>query len=183
MNCPNCDNRSLVAVFLEANLIASRCPQCEGHWIPAFQYWRWLHETSSRGTTPAPESPVAVELSPPGPEKAHLCPECQRLLIKHKVGKGLSFSIDRCSFCGGFWFDRAEWETLRQRGLHQAIHLVFAAPWQREIREERSLEALRSAFEERLGTRPYGIVRDFKVWLSAHPARSDILAYLSDPTL
>jgi Zn-finger nucleic acid-binding protein len=181
MKCPNCEAASLISVDLDQDLLALRCGKCEGHWLPAFQYWRWLQSVDSPASTESENTPRPE----PGfeREKARLCPECHRLLLKYKVGKGISFALDRCSFCGGFWFDRAEWEILRERGLHQGIHLIFAAAWQRQVRQERREKSLRTALGERLGASDFARATEFKAWLTGHPARQEITAYLADPEL
>ena len=42
MNCPRCKTAVLRSGSLEENLQTQACQDCGGHWVQAFQYWRWL---------------------------------------------------------------------------------------------------------------------------------------------
>src|SRR5687767_8282874 len=101
MKCPVCKTEDLLLSELEANLTSRHCGQCDGNWIPSFEYWKWREQVREN----LPEKPggeVAESRSPStGLLKPKLCPECRGILIRYKVGHGVGFSIDQCGNCGG----------------------------------------------------------------------------------
>lgn len=154
MKCPICHSHSLTEVSLDTGLLARQCRQCFGHWISSQSYWEWLdhreHQIKehSRGqlegqtggqTTHQP--PISINeggnlLPVADNTTANFCLDCDRLMTKAKVGRGLSFYLDRCSHCHGVWLDQNEWENLRQLELHHQIHYMFSSAWQFSVRKE-----------------------------------------------
>ncbi len=94
------------------------------------------------------------------------------------MGHGLNFSIDRCSACGGLWFDANEWELLRQRNLHDDVHYVFSAAWQLRAAREDELHRRDNRLLKQVGEADFAEVVRMKNWLQGHARRSAILAYL-----
>src|SRR6185437_6632571 len=107
-----------------------RCGQCGGQWVESKRYWAWI-ESPDRKQPPAPSTDAQFTVV--DSIKAKICPECGHLLTRAKVGHGVNFHIDRCSHCGGIWFDALEWESLRAMGLHDDVHFVFSKTWQAEL--------------------------------------------------
>ncbi len=182
MNSPVHPHLEMKRVKLKDDLPAWECLQSGGHWISADDYQAWLDR---RGgivpMTPAPET--APNPAQPEEQRARICPESGRLLVRYRVGKDVLFFIDRSPASGGVWLDRDEWETLKSRNLHDEIHLVFTAAWQKEIRDEARLKALRAHFAERIGAEAFARAEEMKRWLREQPARRDILIYLSDAAI
>jgi Zn-finger nucleic acid-binding protein len=96
------------------------------------------------------------------------------------VGHGLQFHIDRSPATGGIWLDKGEWESLKQRGLHVNLNLIFTASYQRDLRSAEYAQSLEKVFQERIGQQDFERVAKFKEWMAHHPKRRDILCYLSD---
>ena len=133
MNCPTCTPaRALAAVELEAPwLIAHECDGCGGHWISATAYREfWTHHPKN-----LPERPAAAGESraADGPYLRR-CPECDYILGRFRVGRGIPFTLDQCRNCGGAWFDAGEWQALRDRNLHDDLHFILSDDWQDEVR-------------------------------------------------
>src|SRR5688572_16110919 len=99
MKCPVCKTEELDFSSLESNLTSRHCDKCGGNWIPSFEYWKWREQHKES----LPER-TAEQTIPPNPVTsaliAKLCPECNKILIKYRVGHGASFSIDQCRNCG-----------------------------------------------------------------------------------
>ncbi|NJM98186.1 MAG: zf-TFIIB domain-containing protein [Phormidesmis sp. RL_2_1] len=145
MKCPICHDHSLEQVSLDTGLLAHQCHQCLGHWIPSQVYWKWLDQREQQQAHPQqskiqPTQPQQTQLQQRSPLQlsfgnhllpvcdnttANFCADCSRLMTKSKVGRGLSFYIDRCSHCHGVWLDQNEWENLKQQNLHDHIHYIF----------------------------------------------------------
>lgn len=107
-----------------------------------------------------------------------LCPETGTIMSRFRVGQGLDFRVDR-SINGGVWLDGGEWEALRIGNLHQSLHKIFTAPWQRAIRKAEHAERRERLLRERMGDDLYGRLVTLREDLADHPARPEALAFLS----
>src|SRR5438477_1124844 len=153
MKCPVCKTSPLTPANLEQELPAANCSTCGGNWVSSAQYWTWLEKHGPHiPATPAPPSSVPVTDS----KGAKLCPECGHILIKCKVGHEVGFCIDECGACHGIWLDKNEWDGLKQHNLHDEIHLILDASWQRQIRNEASKQNLEKIYEKRFGPESFG---------------------------
>ena len=177
MNCPVCKSRTLTASALGTSLSALGCENCGGHWINSFQFWKWM-EDGRPGSAPSAQTPAPVIMTEP--KGAKICPECAHILVRYRVDRTLPFTLDRCGNCGGLWFDRNEWELLRQRELLPQLHLVFSAAWQARLRREEHASQREASFRQRLGETYYLEVQRLQAWLDRHPHRAEILASLND---
>ena len=131
MNCPICKTATLQAMSLPTGsagegLSARECSVCHGHWVEGELYLTWVqaHRNSAAGDLASPASDMPL-LQTSDSTKAKLCPNCGRLLTRAKVGRGLSFHLDRCGTCAGFWFDAGEWDALLAHHLHTEAHRFF----------------------------------------------------------
>jgi Zn-finger nucleic acid-binding protein len=176
MKCPVCKTEELQLSALETNLTARRCGACGGNWIPSFEYWKWRDQQSGNQpeVAPAPGAPNPTT----GMLVAKLCPECNGILIRYKVGRGVGFSIDQCGNCRGVWLDKDEWEALKSRNLHDDVYTFFTAPWQAQVRQEESAQNQELIYIKKFGAEGFEEVRRMKEWIEAHPRRQEILAYL-----
>ena len=103
-------------------------------------------------------------------------------MLRYQVGHTLDFAVDQCGHCNGVWLDPDEWKALKQRNLHDEIHLIFSAAWQSQRRKDEAQKLLSGIYAESFGT-DYDKIRQVKAWLDAHPERRRIIDYLfnSDP--
>ena len=177
MNCPVCKNQKLVPGQLEQNLTARKCEGCGGHWINSFEFWRWIQEGKASNTRPTGRPVPLPESEPKG---AKICPECGHILGRFPAGHSLGFKLDRCGHCGGIWFDRNEWEALRERELLPQVHLIFSQAWQARVRREETAEHLDELFRQRVGEADYAEAKRVKAWLRQHPHREKLLAFLEN---
>lgn len=162
---------------IEPGLMAYECPRSGGVWITLQAFEQWKAQQSSKTCAVSNHSPVAVDDSK---LPALICPESGCVLLRYKVGHGLQFHVDRSPVTGGIWLDRGEWETLRQKGLHVDLNLIFTASYQRDVRAVEYAQSLEKAYRERIGEPDFGRVKDFKAWMTQHAQGNDILCYLSD---
>jgi Zn-finger nucleic acid-binding protein len=163
---------------LEPGLEVYECPQSGGLWIPLQSYLTWKERQASGATAPAAgQAPILQDDST---RRALVCPESGRLLLRYRVGHGLQFHLDRSPATGGVWLDKGEWEALKSRGLHVALHLIFTAAYQRQIRSSEYVSTLTETFRDRIGPADFSKVAEFGAWLAGHPKRRDICCYLLD---
>lgn len=164
-------------VNLEEGLTAFRCPETHGHYISLQAYWSWLQKQPQRlEHLPVRDSSdqEVVETS-----EAKICPESGTIMLRYKVGKGFDFTIDRSS-TGGVWFDAGEWEALRERNFHDEVHLIFTAPWQQSVRDEKSASVRQEILTERLGEELYNELVVLRDRLNKSEHKELALAFLHD---
>lgn len=177
MQCPVCKTKQCKPIELGDNLKAASCEACGGHWISHQNYSAWLKR---HGDT-LPEKPFSeVEFDVNDIRDAKLCPDCNQILLKYKVGHGLDFFVDHCPSCGGVWLDANEWNALQDKNLHDEIHKIFSTSWQSQIRGDQMARKLDQVYENRLGSESYEKAKDIRHWIHSHPQKQVILAFLAD---
>ena len=178
MQCLVCEGEYLRPKYIDHNLEVFSCSGCSGIWIPAKAYWNWIHSLN----TLLPEKPESATLDIPvfDTNVMKICPDCGHFLTKRKVGHGLNFHIDRCQCCGGVWLDKNEWDVLKSRNLHDAIHLIFSQEWQEEILQEEQKRIYESEIEKILGKEDYEILRNFTEKFRYSPRKHVVLAYVQN---
>ena len=169
--------KPMEAVLLESGLEAYRCVDSGGHYIPSQAYLRWIQQQPAR----LPHLPKSAELAELAVDssKTLFCPESGTLMSRFKVGHGFVFSIDR-SITGGVWLDGGEWETLRQRNFHDEIHLVFTAPWQKQVRTTQAQAIYEQTLRASLGQDLLDRLTLLRTELLDHSHRNLALAYLAE---
>ncbi len=175
MNCPVCKQMTLFQKELEKHLPVRECNGCGGRWISSYHYWKWKEQSGGdlAAAQPAGEEPPVREST-----GVKLCPECGRFLRRWPVGEGLAFGLDRCGNCGGMWFDRNEWEALRQRGLGGHVHQIFSEIWQHRLRKEEKTRAMEQFYRGKFGPADYQKALETKAWIDTHPHRAELRAFL-----
>lgn len=177
MKCLVCRTARCEPVQLEEDLAVLSCVACGGHWISCENYSAWLEKHGE--TLPERES-VELEVELNDVHAAKICPDCEKILLKYRVGHGLDFFVDRCPGCGGIWLDKGEWEALQAKNLHDEIHKVFSAPWQNRLRDDDMREKLEQVYADRFGHETYEKLREIREWIREHPQKRAILAFLDD---
>lgn len=180
MNSPVAENVAMVREKLEPGLVVHRCPQSGGIFIPADSYWLWLRKHPSRWPQLPVNAaePVELPITESTDRVAKICPVSGTLMVRCRVGHGFDFHLER-STTGGIWLDGGEWERLRARNFHDELHLMFAAPWQRKVRQDEQSSGIEMRLRERLGDEVHNRLIELRSHLRDHPARSEALAFLS----
>jgi len=176
MRSPVVSKLQMERVVLEEGLEAFRCSESSGVFLPVEFYFRWLSGQKER----LPHLPVSkdnsgVELV--DSEGIKICPESGQLMQRYRVGHGFSFYLDRSPF-GSIWFDKGEWEALRERQFHDELHLIFTAPWQDRVRDEKKLKVERDILLDRLGEDLLGKIEKLRNDLEEHEFRDLAVAFL-----
>jgi Zn-finger nucleic acid-binding protein len=178
MDCP-VDQRTLRRTTLDASLPVFECAQCAGHWLRFGDYLTWREQQPNDVAEVSVDGAEEALEQPPGTVRR--CPDCGGLCTRHRVGHGAAFTLDRCGRCNGVWMDRAEWDQLRERGLHDNLQQLFGDGWQRALLREERRRVAEAGFEQRVGVDDAKRAREFRAWLAAHPRRSELMAYLQWP--
>ena len=178
MNCPICKTPTLIETEIDPKLTALRCNTCTGVWIPAMRYRNWIDQHGCNQPEVTAGSTNTMKAA--GFEKIRQCPECGALLGRYEVGHGVAFKIDHCGRCGGFWLDKGEYEALKARNLHDDLHSIFLSSWQEGLRKERTETIIDKRLSATVGETDFVELKRVKKWLSGHPKRAWLLAYLSE---
>ena len=175
MKSPLGTHPTLKPVTLEEGLKAFQCPETNGLWIPAENYWQWQRKFPTATDHGTHESHAASvnEFD----DIAKLCPETGTIMTRFKVGHGMDFRIDR-SICGGIWLDPGEWQALISGNLHHELNLVFTTQWQKAIRQESQAKVQETILREKLGDDLFEKLSSLRTELSASSGRSAAIAYL-----
>ncbi len=177
MKCPVCKSPELQATDLEAGLTFYNCPQCRGNWVRGVEYFKWL-ELHGPNLTERSDQDSGLALAEPG---IHIdCPECRFRMVKYLVGHGLSFTIDHCEGCKGVWFDRNEWEALKERNLHDDLNSMLTSFWQKAAQKEVRKKRLEQIYIARFGPDDYAEIERVRAWLATRPNKQNLLAFLTD---
>ncbi|MDJ0555108.1 MAG: zf-TFIIB domain-containing protein [Microcoleaceae cyanobacterium MO_207.B10] len=149
------------------------CPKSEGFWISAKEYEAWL---ASLPSWYVPEETLPYynlfEDFEPSPfdGKAGLCPECGTYLSRTRINIKNPFYIERCTSCGGIWFDSAEeWKILEELGLHTKIPEMFSSRWQAKVRLHQQEMINRQTVIDKLGEEIAEYVFQLTDMLENHP--------------
>ena len=178
MKCPVCRNTELELTDIDVGLGAGVCPKCNGKWISFQSYEAWLdfgHQIPASSGEEANQVGTIPEF-----ERARICPRCGRILTKYKIETESWLNIDRCSNCAGAWLDADDWEALKSRNLHFALHKIFTDHWQHEISREETRQTLAEIYSKKFGRENFERIREFKRWIFDQENREEILSYLRD---
>ena len=178
MDCP-LDGAPLTRVDVEAGapgLAGFACGKCTGHWLRFGDYLAWR----DRQTGEVPEVPgeMAAETVEPSGGPARRCPDCGHLLTRYRVGRGVSFALDRCGNCSGVrpgfrrMDDTPRTRVARQRAPDVRTGLAFRRA------DGGAPPSGRGAVRATAGCRLRAGAREFAEWVAAHPRRSEIMAYV-----
>lgn len=179
-NCPVCESTQLEPGTLADGLEAWVCPSCNGNWVKGTKYFDWL-KTQTAKRDSADDARLAPMTSSDS-KAGKFCIDCGKYMRRVAVGHGTTFHLDRCTSCGGFWFDANEWASLRSTGLHHEAHQVFTDSWQAEVRRQSREAADQARLTQRLGQDGVEQLEALKRWIAEHPRGSEILAALTDPS-
>lgn len=180
MKCLTCENIELQSTQLALGPLTYQCEHCKGHWVSSTDYWSWMEK---QGTI-LPEKPASGEVNLPVTDektkRAKICPECDHILIKYKVGHETGVILDHCHSCGGVWFEQREWDVLQDRNLHDEVYKIFTRSWQQQVRQEEAKKHFQSFYAQKFGEQDYAEIRRIKQWIVQHPQRVTLIAYLND---
>ncbi len=173
MHCPVCKEPDLEPRELERGLVGAVCQSCEGALLSLIQYRYWVDHHDDKELKPLEEGPIKES------ENALLCPKCQKMMTKYRLGAGTRHRIDLCGHCDEAWLDKGEWQLLKQLDLHNQLPSVFTEAWQRNIRKQKERQSLEKHYEQEIGEEDFLKVKTFKEWLDKHPKLGQIKHYIN----
>lgn len=178
MKCVKCDKNQLALGVLETGLTCQQCSSCGGSWVEMDDYIHWhkLNATRANFSLKQPDE-ITVEDS----SAVLICPQCNQIMGKFKVGSEVDYRIDQCANCGGFWLDNGEWVNLIKLNLHVKINTIFTDSWQRRVREESNKRNAEMRYVSKFGEDTYKQAKRLRDTLAGNPFKSRVIAYLTNP--
>ncbi|MFT5353873.1 MAG: Zn-finger nucleic acid-binding protein [Polyangiales bacterium] len=90
----------------------------------------------------------------------------------------LEFALDRCSRCGGVWFDHGEWERLAEANVVENLSALWDPAFRAAKRQAREQQHIDDELRAVIGEESFGRLREFTDWLANDPAKSRVLAWI-----
>ncbi len=167
MKCPKCRTEDLLK---EGFGKPFSCPECSGMWL----------DKNMKATSFSPEDTVLPEITAIGDhdDKTGLCPACHGILIRAKVDDDAPFYLERCSACGGIWFDRGELQTILENKLFENLADFWSRSWQQKQRKEKERSDYLALNRAHLGESVFDTVLQLSEILKNHPEKNRAVAFL-----
>jgi Zn-finger nucleic acid-binding protein len=174
--CPQCERSTLVHILLTEGLAGYSCGNCLGTLVSLVAYRAWREGPARSALRAIPAAvPEADAADSTGAKK---CPKCRSLMSKYRVNAEKSNRLDYCPHCEEIWLDDGEWQLVEGLVATGDFAKVFTQAWQHAVRTGVTDAMEEQRLRELLGT-DYDRVARFADWLSAQPAKQEILARLA----
>ncbi len=173
--CPSCSGTEMRHTLVAGSLPANSCYRCKGVLVSLTSYRDWRERSGvSKRTSAEIEADSVVKDT----KDALLCGKCRNVMTKFKVSADVDNRIDFCSSCDEVWLDSGEWELIEKFVGSGELSNITTQPWQYRVMtdsvERMELDRLKSDFGD-----DFDKVVELAEILDGHPARLEILAYLS----
>lgn len=99
-------------------------------------------------------------------------------MLRVKIDVDETFYLERCSACGGIWFDKGEWEHLLEKNLMNLLPNLWSDAWQRKQREKESRYNYLDVNRRLLGDHIFNKVVELSDALREHPEKDRSMAFL-----
>ena len=173
--CPKCSGTELRHTLVAGTLPAHSCYRCKGILVSLVAYRGWRERSGISKQSGKDENAVAPVKDT---KDAVLCTKCRNLMTKYRISADAPNRIDFCSRCEDVWLDGGEWELVEALVGSDHLANITTQPWQYRLMSDsvRKMEVER--LKKELGA-DYERVVNLSEFLDGHPARLEILAYLS----
>ncbi|MGE4544002.1 MAG: zf-TFIIB domain-containing protein [Pedobacter sp.] len=174
MDCPKCKTFTLQCVTSSQGG-PIKCSNCGGFWIHADQIPKFMTQES-----------VLSQIGRHSDKTTHidsvtgLCPLGHGILSRVKITSNDPFYLDRCSRCGGIWFDRGEWHKLATAHLLDNIADFWTTSWQNKQRESAHRDAYIHWAQQEFGNELFDKLYLIAKQLKSHPSRVEALAFIKN---
>jgi Zn-finger nucleic acid-binding protein len=176
MKCLVCKTVDLQEQNIVPGLKVHNCSECGGNWLKFLDYLEW-HNGNDTALEISSEEKKYLAIN--DSQNPKLCPDCGRIMRVYKVASNLSFRIEHCNSCYGIWFDKNEWETLKENRLHNQIDKFFTDSWQNKLKEEERRDFFESHYARKFGD-DYERLKSVREWINSSKEKSNMLAFLMD---
>ncbi len=173
--CPKCSASTLRHTLVNNSLAANGCNRCKGVLVSLVTYRDWRERSGLAGRS-VDKTECLTEV--PDTKDAMVCGKCRNLMTKFRISAETDNRLDYCASCDEVWLDGGEWEMIEKLVGSGELANITTQPWQYRVTtattEMMALERLKKTLGD-----DFQSVAQFRELLDGHPARLEILAYLS----
>lgn len=170
MDCPKCKG-----VKLEKNDSSKPhwCPVCGGVWVSMSDFSQSFEEDINVSKF----DPASYD------GKTGLCPSGHGIMIRAKIDGDYDFYLERCSHCGGVWFDHGEWQQIAKHHLVENLSNFWSSGWQRKKQQEKERESFIDLNKKLMGDEIVHMILKLGDLLKDHPEKTRAMALLKQEIL
>ena len=99
-------------------------------------------------------------------------------MTKYRLSANVPNRIDYCGNCEEIWLDRYEWDLVEQLLGSGELAKIITQPWQHRVLDQ-SIDVMETNRLRKDFGNDYDKVCEFEKLIRDHPARLEILAFLS----
>ena len=162
--------------MLTEGLAGHSCGQCLGTLVSLVAYRAWRERAGAHALPGA--APAVADLTAADSVGAKKCPKCRSLMSKYRISAARANRLDYCPHCEEIWLDDGERELVEGLVISGDFARVFTQGWQYAVRSGVTGAMEEQRLRELLGA-DFARFAEFARWLSAQPARQEILAQLA----
>lgn len=167
MNCPKCNNAELKKLSYNAPYL---CSECGGMWLLNVESTNLQAETIEQ---------IESDLDIVGyDKKTGLCPSGHGIMIRARVDIDEPFYLERCTACGGIWFDKGEWIRIAENNLADNLSNIWSKSWQRKQSKDNNRESFLKINQKLLGDQIFDSIMNLTKKLKDHPEKDRAIALL-----
>jgi Zn-finger nucleic acid-binding protein len=116
-------------------------------------------------------------------EKTGLCPNGHGIMIRAKVDGDRPFYLEKCTHCGGIWFDHGEWQQIAKHHLIGNLADFWTTAWQRQKQKEKDRDSFIEINRKLIGDDVVRLIIQLGELLKNHPEKTRAMALLKQEIL
>lgn len=167
MNCPKCKTTELKKPTYNSPHF---CKSCGGMWH--------LNDTNSSLPEITTEEIGNNQDQNDHDYKTGMCPSGHGIMIRAKVDIDEPFYLEKCTACGGIWFDKGEWHRIAEHNLADNLSIIWSKSWQRKQSQEKNRDSFLQTNRELLGDNIFNSIIELSEKLKDHPEKDRAIALL-----
>ncbi|TWI76807.1 TFIIB-like protein [Desulfobotulus alkaliphilus] len=171
MKCPKCKTAVLKKSAYNSQYF---CDQCKG---------MWLVKMKSSSLTDISIETIDNDTVADNDSKTGLCPSGHGLMIRAKVDIDEPFYLERCTACGGIWFDNGEWLRIAENNLSDNLSIIWSKSWQRNQSRIKNRNSFLETNKKLLGEQVFREVMELSETLKNHSEKDRAIALLQQEIL
>jgi Zn-finger nucleic acid-binding protein len=175
--CPKCHGVLGFVSHTALETVEARplqCATCKGIWVrPGTVEW-----LKGAGLLEGVDSTDTSRRDPD--HRTGVCPEGHGIMTRARVSREAPYYLERCSRCGGIWFDAGEWNRIASDRLVEHIEDLWAPSWRRHLAKAESADHLQAQLEASFGPELHALLDTVAAQLAGRDDAGMALAYLSE---
>ncbi len=99
-------------------------------------------------------------------------------MIRAKVDLDEPFYLEKCTTCGGIWFDWGEWLRVVENDLTESLGNIWSKAWQRMHSKQKNRQSFLDMNQKLLGEEIFNLIMQLSGILTSHPLKERAIALL-----